>query len=86
MAKDFNFIEEDNLPVGGQKNRQASRVSESKMVNFLIRKGIAKSEGQANLILIVMIVVCISFIVYFNFSGSDEPEVSATDPTAMPPL
>ena len=64
MAKDFNFIEEGSESFG---KRKAAPASQSKMVNFLVRKGLAKSESQANLILLIVIIISVSVIIYFNF-------------------
>ncbi|MBY0309646.1 hypothetical protein K2Q16_00665 [Patescibacteria group bacterium] len=60
MSKDFNFVEEDARRVPGQRRSGG-------IIGFLVRKGIAKTEAQANLYLIVLTVICIILIIYLNF-------------------
>jgi len=50
---DFKFEEENNLP-----QTKPSSKKESGMVKWLKSKGIAKSEKTAQLILILVIVIC----------------------------
>ncbi|MEI8249497.1 MAG: hypothetical protein WCG07_03325 [Candidatus Taylorbacteria bacterium] len=49
------------------QGRSSSAQSDSAMVNFLINKGIAKTEGQANAILIAFIILGFGITIYTIF-------------------
>ena len=60
MAKDFKLNEEQTvLP---KRNKATS----SGIVGWVIKTGIVKNEGQANLLLVVFILVGLAAIVYLN--------------------
>lgn len=80
MPKDINFVDEQNSNFGKNRHSEQSG-SGSKMVDFLIRKGIAKTPGQANIILVVTILVCIAIIVYLN-SGDATSAPAAVEESA----
>ena len=64
---DIEFIEEETTSLKRPTQPTQPAASESKLVNFLIRKGIAKTESQANIILIVGILIGAVIIIYLNF-------------------
>ncbi len=62
MANGFKINEDDGML---QKKRPA--VKKSGFAAFLIRQGLAKTETQANLYLIGVVLICFGIIFYQNF-------------------
>jgi len=60
MANDFKINEEDNLL---QTKRKPTPPG---IIGWLMKKGLVKTPGQANAILILFIIVGISAIIYLN--------------------
>lgn len=60
MAKDFKLNEESNLPTA-RKNKTSTGI-----IGLVIKSGIVKTEGQANALLILFIIIGLCAIVYLN--------------------
>lgn len=59
---EISFIEEDNRR---EKSRK-SVVVKSKFAAFFIRKGLVKTERQANVVMVILTIVMVSVIIYQN--------------------
>lgn len=67
MGVEFN---EENIPISVRRSQQAP----SGLVHFLVSKGIARDESQANVMLVVVLVICLVGIGYVMLSsGSSGP-------------
>jgi hypothetical protein len=58
---DFKLNEEDTIAL-----RNRPKVKKGGLANMLINWGIAKTEAQANLYLIIFMIGCIAIIIYQN--------------------
>jgi hypothetical protein len=71
---ELRFIEDDNrgLP------RKAGPGVKSGFAAFLIRKGVVKSERQANVLMVIACLIMIGAIVYININTFSSPIVQDT--------
>jgi hypothetical protein len=60
---EVRFLEEDETK---QKRRPPTTVTKSKFARFFINHGLAKTETQANVYMIVIAIICIALAIYFN--------------------
>ena len=61
MANGFQINDEDNITL-----RNRPKAKKTGFAGTLINWGLAKTEAQANLYLVVLVVVCIGIIIYQN--------------------
>jgi hypothetical protein len=61
MANGFQINEEDNVTL-----RNRPKAKKSGFAGMLINWGLAKTEAQANVYLVLLAVVCIAIIIYQN--------------------
>ncbi len=55
-------------------------IPSSRMVAFLIEKGIVKTQTQASILLIVIAIACFAGAVFFSMSAVTEDEVYVVEP------
>jgi len=77
MAGEVQFLEEDT-----HIRRPAEPVQTGGIIGFMLRKGWVKTPAQANLYLILLIIVCVVVIMYNFTSIFSGPPTAPNDPNA----
>ena len=68
-------FEETTIP-----STSVRQIPSSRMVAFLIEKGIVKTQTQASILLIVIAIACFAGAVFFSMSAVTEDEVYVVEP------
>jgi hypothetical protein len=76
MAGEVQFLEEDN------RIRRPAQPTQTGIIGFMLRKGWVKTPAQANLYLILLIIVCVVVIMYNFTSIFSGPPSAPNDPNA----